>query len=81
MMKNRMRELREYRRLSQAKLAAVTGIHPATISRIEGGVIAPTLEQAEKLAAALGTRETFLFPGPPPTPRSNSGRVEVAHAV
>jgi DNA-binding XRE family transcriptional regulator len=49
----RIRELREAARLSQAALAARSGIQRPNISRLEGGRHVPSLETLERIAQAL----------------------------
>lgn len=61
-MKNRLREARFFAKKPQARLWLETGIHYASISRIECGYIKPTEEQKKKLASALGVKEDWLFP-------------------
>ncbi|HAA81540.1 MAG TPA: XRE family transcriptional regulator [Thermoanaerobacter sp.] len=50
----RLKYERLKRGISQTKLAAITGIHPATLSKIENGRIYPYGGWRMKLAAALG---------------------------
>ena len=45
--------------LSQADLAALSGVSAATISRIENGESSPTLEMMNKLLIPLGMAVTF----------------------
>ena len=46
--------LREDAGASRAAVAGLAGIHPSVVSRIEAGVIDPTLETYARIAAALG---------------------------
>jgi transcriptional regulator with XRE-family HTH domain len=57
----RLREEREKRGLSQPKLAKAAGVRQATISDIEHGKIAFTLDTLEKLARALGVPALSLL--------------------
>ena len=61
-MKNRLREARFFAKKPQARLWLETGIHYASISRIECGYIKPTEEQKKKLAKALKVDPDWLFP-------------------
>ncbi len=49
-----VQELRTQRGLSQVELARRSRIHPADISRIEGGRLVPYRPQVRRLARALG---------------------------
>ncbi|MDP9487227.1 MAG: helix-turn-helix domain-containing protein [Actinomycetota bacterium] len=51
---DRIRELRNLKGVSQAKLAVTAGMDPATLNRIEQGKGNPNLKTLEKLANALG---------------------------
>lgn len=52
-MKNRLRELRKMREMSQARLSEVSGVHRVSIARYELGIMTPTVENLAKLAKAL----------------------------
>ena len=59
-----VRIIRELQELSQAQLAALTGIPQATISAIENGRVNLGVERAKKLATALKCHPAVLvFPG------------------
>lgn len=60
---NRMRELREARKLSQRQLAELVGTSQAQIQRIEAGVQAARIDLALQIAEALGRRLADVFPG------------------
>lgn len=60
----RVTAAREAAGLSKAELARATEVHPATISRIEGGQFTPTDVLRIRLAVALKTSVTALFPYP-----------------
>ncbi len=51
---DRIRELRNLKGVSQARLAVTAGMDPATLNRIEQGKGNPNLRTLEKLADALG---------------------------
>ncbi len=58
------RIIRELQDLSQAQLAALTGIRQATISAIENGRVNLGVERAKTLATALKCHPAVLvFPG------------------
>jgi transcriptional regulator with XRE-family HTH domain len=59
---NRLKEIRNERGLSQLRLALLTGIAPSELSRIENGWIRPYPGWPKRLARALGTTESELFP-------------------
>lgn len=49
------RRLRESRNLTQAQLARMSGVEPATVSQLENGKVRnPTYGTVSKLAAVLG---------------------------
>lgn len=52
----RVRRLRESRKISQMKAAAAAGVTVTTVMRIEAGRIAPRLDTVLALASALGGR-------------------------
>ena len=60
---NRLKEVRHERGISQLRLAMLTGIAPGDISRIENDWIRPYAGWRKRLARALGTTESELFPG------------------
>lgn len=69
---NRLRVLRAERRMTQFQLAQKSRINPATVSLIENEHLSPTQEQRERLARALNTDVTDVFP---PKAKSTSRRV------
>ncbi len=74
----RIRELRNLKGVSQAKLAVTAGMDPATLNRIEQGKGNPNLKTLEKLANALDVGITDLLePAPkveaPPSPDRPEG--------
>ena len=60
-LKNRLREAREARGLTQAELAVAIGVSRKTINTVENGVFGPSTVIALKLAAALGEPVERLF--------------------
>ena len=60
----RLKELREWRYLSQEDLAKLAGVAPATIVRIEQGTVTPNPRTIRKLAAALGVEPDELVGDP-----------------
>ena len=57
----RVRYLRESAGLTQAHVAEACGVAVQTISRVERGVKAPSLEVVAGLASALGVHPAALF--------------------
>lgn len=57
----RLRKLREERKMSQRALANEIGIGNSTISRIEAGAVKPDSDTIEKLAGSLNTTPAFLM--------------------
>ena len=62
-LKNKLKEMRAERRLSQAQLAAMVGVSRNTISSIETGQFTPTAKLALVLCLALDKKfeEIFYF--------------------
>jgi Zn-dependent peptidase ImmA (M78 family)/DNA-binding XRE family transcriptional regulator len=58
--RDRIKRLRLVRRWDQSILAEKAGVSSATISNLELGRVAPTPEQVERIAAALGYAPDFL---------------------
>ncbi len=61
---DRIRELRNLKGFSQAKLAVKAGMDPATLNRIEQGKGNPNLKTLEKLAETLGVSVVDLLEEP-----------------
>jgi transcriptional regulator with XRE-family HTH domain len=57
----RIRQLREYRKLSQGDLEERTGLLRCYISRVENGHTVPTIETLEKISRALEISMYQLF--------------------
>ena len=57
----RIRNYRTAKRLSQEKLAELSGCHPAYIGQIERGEKNATIESVEKISAALDVSLSRLF--------------------
>ena len=60
-LKNRIKEARQERRLSQAALAELVGVSRNTISSIETGQFSPTAKLALILCIALDKKFEELF--------------------
>lgn len=58
----RLRELREKRELTQAKVASIAGIEPANLSRIENGHFDVSTSTLWKVLAAMGHSARDLAP-------------------
>ncbi|SFP03264.1 Cupin domain-containing protein [Amycolatopsis arida] len=61
----RLKQLRQRRDITLARLAAETGISTSTLSRLEAGLRRPTLEQLLPLARAHGVTLDQLVDAPP----------------
>jgi len=59
---NNLAKIRKQKGVSQLRLSLLTGIAPGDISRIENNWIRPYPGWRKRLAKALGTTETKLFP-------------------
>lgn len=59
--KNRLREMREGRGMTQERLAALAGVTRQTIISIEGGRYVPSLPLALKFAGIFGCGVGDLF--------------------
>jgi putative transcriptional regulator len=60
-LRNRLREAREAKDLTQAELAGLIGVSRKTINTVENGVFVPSTVIALKLARALGEPVERLF--------------------
>ena len=60
-LKNRLKEARAEKHLSQGELAALVGVSRNTISSIETGQYCPTAKLALVLTVALGKKFEELF--------------------
>lgn len=67
-MRNRLRELRSERDLSQGALGAALGVSRQTVNAIETGKYDPSLPLAIRLARYFATtvEDVFLLDGPQP---------------
>lgn len=61
--KDRLKQARSNKGLSQSKLAGLVGVHVTNISRYERGENKPTSSVLSKLADALGVSADFLMSG------------------
>ena len=61
-MQYRLRQIRQEKGISQLRLSYLTGIQPSTISRVENGHMKAFPGWRKRLARALGTTESELFP-------------------
>jgi putative transcriptional regulator len=60
-LRNRLREAREAKELTQAELAGLIGVSRKTVNTVENGVFVPSTVIALKLARALGEPVERLF--------------------
>ena len=58
---DRLRRIREEKRLNQSDLAGRTGFQPSAISHFESGRRAPSFDNLKKLADALAVTIDFLL--------------------
>ncbi len=63
MVGERLRAIREYKRMSQGDVERRTGLLRCYLSRCENGHTVPTVETLEKWARALGVSMAQLFVG------------------
>jgi len=79
---DRIRELREYKKLSQGDVEKRTGLLRCYISRVENGHTVPALETLEKISRGLEVSLYQLFyvneESPPTKPHSFDGRKDWA---
>lgn len=61
----RLRQLREQKGLSARQVAALAGLSPAYLSRLENGRVSPTVATLARLVAAMGETMATLFSEPP----------------
>jgi putative transcriptional regulator len=59
--RNRIRELRAERGLTQQELADAIGVSRQTVNAIEGGKYSPSLEAAFRIAEVLGKKLEEVF--------------------
>lgn len=57
----RIKSLRTSRKLSQEKLAELSGLHPTYIGQIERGEKSPTIDTVQKLSVGLGVSVAEFF--------------------
>ena len=62
MEKNRVRELRFKKQITQDDIFVETRIWPSKISRIERGILPATDQERKLISKALGVREEEAFP-------------------
>ncbi len=60
----KLRHVREQKKISQEKLAAMAGLHRTYVSSVERGERNISLLNIEKLSIALGVSMASLMPGP-----------------
>ena len=85
MLCERIRDLRESRRLRQTELAELLGVNQRTYSRYELGEVCVSLDVIDRLADFYGTSVDFLMgrtnrmqPYPRPAQTIRAGTVDVA---
>lgn len=81
---DRLRNIREMKKLSQGEVAKRSGLYRSYISRVENGHTLPTIATLEKMAGALEIPMYQLFyeheksPEPPVTARRGTHKPELA---
>lgn len=60
--KNKIKEIREQKELTQEEVAKKAGISPNYYAKIERGTINTSIEKANKIAKALGVEISDIFP-------------------
>jgi putative transcriptional regulator len=60
--KNKIKEIREQKGLTQEEVAKKAGILPNYYAKIERGTINTSIEKANKIAKALGVEVSDIFP-------------------
>ena len=74
----RLRKARDLRGLSQAQLAAKSGLPPASVSHFESGPRKPSFDNLKALAAALDVTTDYLL-GRSDTPEASAETVGRLH--
>jgi len=74
----RLREARDLRGLSQAQLAAKSGLPPASVSHFESGPRKPSFDNLKALASALDVTTDYLL-GRSDTPEASAETVGRLH--
>ena len=72
-LKNRLREERARRNLTQADLAALAGVSRKTINTVENGIFIPSTVLALRLARALDVPVESIFQLPDQRPIAEDG--------
>jgi transcriptional regulator with XRE-family HTH domain len=72
----RLKALREQKKMSQADIEKRTGLLRVYISRVENGHLVPSIETLEKFARALGTPLYQIFYDGPKPPAPNPPKVD-----
>jgi transcriptional regulator with XRE-family HTH domain len=69
----RVRQLRKERHWSQSKLARESNVAQNVLSRVELGIVVPSLPTLEKIAGAFGVGVADLLNGDPADPKVAAG--------
>lgn len=59
-----LRNVRRARTMNQEQLAALVGVTQETISKAERGILRPSPDVQQRIAAVLGVSRHELFPDP-----------------
>jgi transcriptional regulator with XRE-family HTH domain len=76
----KLRQAREYKKMSVRGLARYVGVSPSLVSQIERGRVMPSVGTLYAIANELGLVVDDLFAGTPPKSSKSSGRPETTAA-
>jgi transcriptional regulator with XRE-family HTH domain len=75
---SRLVKLRETRKLSQSKVARLTGIQKSNLSQIENDIVKPGADNSKKLADFFGVTTDYILRGKK-TPVENASETKVTY--
>lgn len=75
--RDRIREIRLSKGLSQGQLAQILGYTPSTVSRIEQGVLKPSLKFLQKFSQAFGVSLSYLIDPQEPILLDEEGEIDL----
>lgn len=80
-MKNRIKELRQIKELTQAELANRLGVSQGAIQKLESGVVDLDLKWMSSISKALGTQPYELLPQEWQPPKMSESDMQLLQAV
>lgn len=80
-MKNRIRELRQSKDLTQAELAEKLGVSQGAIQKLENGIVDLDLKWMSSISKALGTQPYELLPQEWQPPKMSEQDLQLLQAV